>query len=394
MNTLFETATKQAEAATGAVAADIEAAKIGAAAERKRREEAELSLNAVLASDGANGKGVMWERRIRANGEVRHVAMIERAGAYTERGLLAACNRAARQAGKGRLKWDGEAVDSIAAELCLSILAKTHGRMPRKGHISPQTKVGNGEDPDAAYLTASAARLIAQALKGESRAAGLAAEIAPMAAAEGATYATGADLLAAAVDGAEGESDAYLMSTAPLGIGRNPSTWSDADWCAAEALARQAESPLTTDARWAIGNVARLIGKRPAAVEAALVAALRQSGQGTGGVDQAADLAAAGFSKSSGAFRKAAHTGRDILRAVWSYIPETAEHAAELEEIAAALETLSAADTAERESKHLGEANGPGRKQGARLTWPDRKPPRADTYTDRDGNAQPVPTRD
>lgn len=393
MNSLFETATKQAEAATGAEMADIEQAKIGAAAERKRREEAGLSLAAVLESDAANGKGVTWQRRIRANGEVRHVAMVERAGAYTERGLLAACNKAARAAGKGRLKWDGEAVDSIAAELCVAILAKTHGRMPRKGHISPQTKVGGGEDPDAAYLTASAARLIAQALKGESRAAGLAAEIAPMAAAEGATYAMGADLLAAAVDGAEGESDAYLMTTTPAGLGKSPRHWSDADWNAAELLARKAESPLTPDARWAIGNVARLIGKRPAAVEAALVAALRQSGQGTGGVDQAADLAHAGFSKSSGAFRKAAHTGRDVLRAIWSYIPETEEHAAELEEIASALETLCATDTADRESKHMGEANGPGRKQGARLVWPDRRAPRSETFTDQDGIAQPVPER-
>lgn len=393
MNTLFESATKQAEAATGSTAAEIEAAKIGAAAERKRREEAELSLNALLESDAANGKGVVWERRIRANGEVRHVAMVERAGAYTERGLLAACSKAARAAGKGRLKWDGEAVDAIAAELCVSVLAKTGGRMPRKGHISPMTKVGAGEDPDAAYLTASAARLIAQALKGESRAAGLAAEIAPMAAADGATWATGADLLAAAVDGAEGEPDPYLMTTAPRGL-KPPRLWSDADWRAAELLARQATSPLTGDARRQIARVAELIGKRPAAVEAALVAALRQSGQGTGGVDQAADLAAAGFSKSSGAFRKAAHTGRDILRVLWDYIPQSEEEAAELEELASALEALSATDTAEREGRHLGEANGPGRKQSARLTWPDRKAPLSDTYTDAAGNLQAVPSRD
>lgn len=394
MNTLFETATKQAEIATGAAAADIEGAKIGAAADRKRREEAELSLNAVLESDAANGKGVKWERRIRANGEVRHVAMIERAGAYTERGLLAACNRAARAAGKGRLKWDGEAVDSIAAELCLSILAKTAGRMPRKGHISPQTKVGRGENPDDAYLTASAARLIAQALKGEKRAAGLAAEIAPMAATDGATFATGADLLAGSVDQAEGEPDRYLTETFPLGLGRPPRTWSDADWRAAEILARQARNPFTPDARWKIGNVARLIGKRPAAVEASIASALRQSGKWTSGVDQAADLADAGFSKSSGAFRKAASTGADVLRALFDYVPETAEHAAEIEELAELLGQLSATETAEREGKHLGEANGPGRKQGARLTWPDRKPPRSDTFTDQHGDAQPVPTRD
>lgn len=393
MNTLFETATKQAEAATGALSVEIEGAKIGAAADRKRREEAELSLNAVLASDAAHGKGVKWERRIRANGEVRTVTMIERAGAYSERGLLAACNQAARAAGKGRLKWDGEAIDSIAAELCVAILAKTHGRMPRKGHISPQTKVGAGENPDAAYLTASAARLIAQALKGESRAAGLAAEIAPMAAADGATYATGADLLAAAVDGAEGEGDRYLVESFPR-LGKPPRQWSAVDWDIAEIVARRAESPFTPDARHAIGHVARLIGKRPASVEAALAAALRQSGHGTGGVDQAADLAAAGFSKSSGAFRKAAHTGRDILRAIWSYVPETEDHAAELEIIAAALESLSAADTAERVSKHMGEANGPGRKQGARLTWPDRKAPRSDTFIDQHGTTRPVPQRE
>lgn len=393
MNTLFETATRQAENATGAEIADIEAAKIGAAAERKRREEAELSLAAVLESDAAHGKGVKWERRIRANGEVRTVAMIERAGAYTERGLLAACNRAARAAGKGRLKWDGEAVDSIAAELCLSVLAKTGGRMPRKGHISPQTKIGRGENPDAAYLTAMAARLIAQAKAGESRAAGLAAEIEPMAAADGADLATGADLLAAAVDSTEG-TDRYLAETFPLGIGRGPATWSDADWRAAEILARQAESPLTADARRAIAAIAERIGKRPAAVEAALVAALRQSGNGCGGVDCAADLAAAGFAKSSGAFRKAAHTGRDILAALYAYAPETADHAAEIELLAADLEALCATDTAQREGRTLAESNGPGRKQGARLVWPDRKAPRSDTYTDASGHAQPVPTRD
>lgn len=394
MNTLFEAATKQAQAASGNMAADIEAAKLGAAAERKRREEAELSLNAVLASDAANGKAVMWERRIRANGEVRHVTMVERAGAYTERGLLAACNQAARAAGKGRLKWDGEAVDAIAAELCVSVLAKTHGRMPRKGHISPQTKVGAGENPDAAYLTASAARMIADALGGDRRRVGLAAEIAPMAAGDTASYATGADLLAAAVDGAEGESDNYVMTTAPLGIGRGPATWSAADWHMAEVLAEQAAQPFTPDARRQIRRMAELIGKRPASVEAAIAAALRQCGQGTGGVDQAADLADAGFSKSSGAFRKASHMGRDILRAIWEYVPEDEDHAAELQGIVAALEDLSAVETADREGRHISEANGPDRKQGARMTWPDRKAPRSDTFIDQDGNTQPVPTRD
>jgi hypothetical protein len=55
---------------------------------------------------------------------------------------------------------------------------------------------------------------------------------------------------------------------------------------------------------------------------------------------------------------------------------------------------LSAADTAEREVKPMGEANGPGRKQGARLSWPDRKAPRSETFIDQNGNTQPVPTRD
>jgi hypothetical protein len=394
MNTLFETAKAQANAADASTALDIEGAKVGAAAERKRREEATLSLEAALKSDATHGKAVKWERRIRANGEVRTVAMIERAGAYTERGLLAACNQAARAAGKGRLKWDGEAVDSIAAELCLSILAKTNGRMPRKGHISPMTNVGAGENPDAAYLTASAARMIADALNGDRRRVGLAAEIAPMAAGDNASYAHGHDILAAAVDAAEGEGDAYLMTTAPLGIGRNPSTWSDADWKAAEMLAHQAESPLTADARRQIRRVAELIGKRPASVEAALVAALRQSGNGTGGVDQAADLANAGFSKSSGAFRKAAHIGRDILRAIHTYVPESEDHAAQIEELATALQALCATDTADRESKHMGEANGPERKQGARIVWPDRRPPRDQTYTDQHGRTQPIPTTD
>lgn len=394
MNTLFETAKAQANAADASNSTDIEGAKVGAAAERKRREEATLSLEAALQSDAQHGKAVKWERRIRANGEVRTVAMIERAGAYTERQLLAACNQAARAAGKGRLKWDGEAVDSIASELCVTILAKTHGRMPRKGHISPLTNVGVGEDPDAAYLTASAARMIADALNGDRRRVGLAAEIAPMAAADNASYAQGADVLAAAVDGAEGESDAYLMTTAPLGIGRSPRTWSDADWRAAELLTEKAESPLTPDARRQIRRVAELIGKRPASVEAALVAALRQSGNGTGGVDQAADLANAGFSKSSGAFRKAAHMGRDILRAIHSYVPETEDHAAQIMDLAAALEALCATDTADRESKHMGEANGPERKQGSSIVWPDRKPPKSPTYTDQHGNAQPIPTTD
>lgn len=387
---LFSASLAQANSAPtiseAASAADIEGAKLGAAAERKRQQEAADSLDAALASHGASGKGVKWERRIRANGEVRHVSMWERDGAYSERGFLNLCNRAARAAGKGRLRWDGEAVDSIAAELCVSILAETAGRMPRKGTLGRRAGF---EDADAAYLTSCAARLIADALKGERRAAGLSAEIAPMAAAEGAKVAQGADLLADSVTDAEGTADRYMAEPPNLGPASSRH-WGAGDWQLAELLADRAAKVLTPDARQAIKRLAVETGERPAAVIAAIVSALRM-----GAI--AAELAESGLGASESAVRKAASLGRAILRRSSVGRVSAPHHfckgaapsvdpshwgAADWR-MAEAVAILSDWETADREGAHISEL-GPPAYRGASLEWADR---RGRT----DGAANPVP---
>lgn len=268
------TAAENGEAVEGA-----EAARIGAAADRKRRRENEQSLNAVLSSEDQNGAAVYWTRTNRANGESRPVLMVERSGAYGERQFLRLAEKAAGQAAKGQWQTP-ERVEALTAELVVRILAKTQGRMPKRGSLGRHAE--GHENPDLAYLTTAAKRLIASVAEGEPRAAGLAGEVGIYAAdiSEGGEAANLADMAATAIDTAEGDTDPYL--------------------------AGMSGDYLTDTARGAAARLSAVSGRREAAQQAAISAALRPH-------LRAADLADAGYAATGGALRKAAHTGRAIV---------------------------------------------------------------------------------
>lgn len=337
----------KATAEGNAQAADesaVEGIRIGAAAERKRREETGESIGAILASGERHGRAVYWERR--QDGRAQLVA--ERSGAYSERGFLRLAREAAEQAGRGRWRRP-EAVETVAAELVARILAKTQGRMPAVGSLGRHA--AGHENPDLAYLTASAQRIIASATRGDAAAAGLAAEAASDAVSvDGETLAsqTLAEIAAEAQAGAEGARDPYLE--AGSGDFLNP------------AMRRAAE------------NLAALSGKRPKAVLAAIVAAMRPE-------LHSADLADAGYAASPGAARVAAHTGRAILRdalAKVAILPEStwseADRAAH-----DALAALAREDAPHREGRHP-MSEGPMPYRAPKLDWPvDTDPvPRAE----------------
>lgn len=343
---LLSASLKQAKSAPSGAAetAQMEGAKAGAAAERKRLEQDAKSYDAWSKSAAANGRGVTWHRRIRANGEVRHVAMVERDGAYSERAFLAACRNAAAKATKGRLRGNDLAIEAIAADLCLEILAKTAGRMPKRGTLGRLAAAG---EADAAYLCRLARNLIADAENGKRERIGLAAEISPVAASENATYAADADLLADAASQAEGDADPYMSGTADPDAAP-VATWADADWQDAAEWATLASEPLTHRAMGAARAVAACCDSRPAAVTCAVLSALRPA-------ETAADLASGmRVAKSAAAFRKNASLGRAILRDRISALPTETKALADADwRCLESLARLSAAETADRPADDL-----------------------------------------
>lgn len=278
MNSLLKTAVREAEDGTAIEGA--EAARIGAAAERKRRRENDQSLTAILDSEDRNGAAVYWTRTNRVDGEVRPVLMAERAaGTYGERQFLRLAAKAAGQAAKGQWR-EPAALESLQAELVARILAKTQGRMPKRGSLGRHAE--GHENPDLAYLTVAAKRLIASVSEGDRSAAGLAGEAAIFSAdlSEGGEAVNLSDRMSAEIDSAEGETDPYLAD-------------GQGDF-------------LTPQARGAAARLSALTGKREKAQQAAISAALRPA-------LRAGDLAAAGYGATGGAVRKAAHMGRAIL---------------------------------------------------------------------------------
>lgn len=260
--------------------ADNEAAKIGAAAERKQRAEGEASIEAILKSD-ASGKAVYWRRRI---GD-RESLEVERAGTYPPRRFLALAEKAAGQAGKGY--WNRpQAVEAVAAELVMKVMAKTGGTMPKVGSLGRDHD--GHENPDLAYLTASARRLIVSAMRGDAAAAGLAAEAAPTGDALDQQDADRdlAELMGEAEAAAEGPRDPYLADAA------------------------EGADLLNPQVREGARVLAQVAGKREDACMAAITSSLRAP------VAKSADLAHSGYGSSPAAARKAAQRGRDVLRPV------------------------------------------------------------------------------
>lgn len=322
---------------SGQVAAEsaAEQARIGAAASRKRTRETEQSIDATLSSGEHHGRAVYWRRH--NDGRTQLVA--ERSGAYSERAFLRLASTAAEQAGRGRWRRPA-AVETVAAELVVKILAKTQGRMPVRGSLGRQ---GGHENPDLAYLTASASRIIASAARGDAEAAGLAAEAAPTAAAEpveNVAELTLAELAQEALADSEGSRDPYIEA----GSG----------------------DCLCAPARRAAENLAGQDGHRPKAVLAAIVAAMRPE-------LHSADLADAGYAASPGAARVAAHSGRKILRQVLARVallPERtwtdADH-----QVARSLRGLVREDTPPRDEprRHPME-DGPIRYRAPAHEWP------------------------
>jgi hypothetical protein len=323
--------------------ADAEAAKIGAAAERKRREESENSIEAVLASDGSGGRAVYWRRRVRVSGENRESLEVERSGAYTERGFLRLCEKAAGQAGKGR--WNRpEAVEAVAAELVVRTMAKTGGRVPKVGSIG-RADAGH-ENPDLAYLTAAARRLIVSALRGED--AGLASEAAPIGDADQDQdhELSLAELMGEADAAAEGPRDPYIAEPAQKG---------------ADLLNPQAKA--------AAGMLASFTGGSVHNTEAAIVAIFRS------GVAKSADIADAGYAASPAAARKAAQRGRDLLRPVLSDALRERQELledpdAEVSGRVQILDSLCENEDGERAEIHAMEGTPHGTYRRPKIDWP------------------------
>lgn len=332
--------TRARAAADGAGQADAESAaeqaRIGAAAARKAREEADQAIDATLASAEHHGRAVYWQRR--HDGRTQLVA--ERSGAYSERAFLRLASTAAEQAGRGRWRMPA-AVETVAAELVVRILARTQGRMPARGSLGRHAD--GHADPDLAYLTAAAARIIASATRGDADAAGLASEAAPTAVSvedESVGTLTLIELAQEALADSEGARDPYIEA----GTG----------------------DLLTGRARTAAENLAGQDGHRPQAVLAAIVAAMRPE-------LHSADLADAGYAASPGSARVAAHRGRPILRQLLARVallPERtwtdADH-----RIAAAIRALIREDTPPREGPHRHPMEeGPQRYRAPALEWP------------------------
>jgi hypothetical protein len=362
---LLTTTLQAAQSTDNPSGADIEQAKIGAAAERKRREEAEDSLSAALKSDDANGKAVRWERRIRVNGpggksETRTVAMFERAGAYADRSFLNLCKSAARKAAP-RSSRSELTIEAIAAELCASVLTKTAGRMPKVGTLGKET----GRDGDERFLTAAARSLVTDAMRPDRRdRLGLSSEIAPMAAAEGATYfGDSSDPMSCAEDAAESRDD-YLsgaeLDRLPFtcdGEDHRPQHWNAADWQDAEHWATIGADPLNWETHVALKRLAVETGS-PKAVTAALLRAYRP-------LEVAPDLAAAGYGKSSGSLRTAASEGTKKLVAKLQAVPAGARHMTAADwRFADALAEFCACEAPAQPERHPLESNG-GRKSHA-----------------------------
>jgi hypothetical protein len=360
-NLLQQAAANAAAQAAAETSPEAEGAKIGAAAARKQKEESADSLDALLASEGRGGKGVAWQRRMSTPDGVRYVTMIERAGAYSEREFLRLCNGAAAAAVMGGWR-NSEAVESVGAEIVCRVLAKTSGRMPRRGQLG-QRNGAKSENPDAAYLTGMARTLIASAQRGDRDAAGLAAEAIPMAAAEGAETVNLSDLMgnAAAEAEANQQPDPYLADPIPPAHGHaGPAAPARGDVLT--------PSTRTRTRALAIDAVGR---KGYRAVEAAIISALRPT-------LRAADLAAYGdLAPTPTALRKARERGRDALQARLSalplYGPHTEADTALLQDAAA----LTLADAAQQVERHISE-QGPPPYRGTTMRWPDRVRPDVD----------------
>lgn len=354
---------KQAKAAAPSMAkaeSAEDAAAIGRAALKKQREEATKSLTAVLASEADKGKAVSWERRIttstmadsESGREIRKVSVVERAGAYGERQFLRMANSAAAAAVIGGWS-NAEAVESVGAEIVCRVLAKTKGRMPKRGQLG-QT-LGDSENPDAAYLTGLARTVIASALRGDRDAAGLAAEAFPVAAAEGAETAALADLAAESLKAAEKGQDAYLSE--PLSL--RPGIYGPAELPAGDYL--------TTSTRTAVKRVAVETGSRTAAVTASVVSAIRPD-------LRAADLAEAGYGASPGSIRKAGTVGRKALEQRLSKVSDGPRYwdAADWR-LVESLAKLAAEDASQTVAPHLSETMEIPTYRGASIDWPMRK---------------------
>lgn len=338
-----------------------EQAAIGRAALKKQRQESSRSLAAALESHRDNGKAKVWRRRIatstmadnESGREIREVAVFERADAYGEREFLRLANGAAAAAVVGG--WgNAAAVESVGAELVSRVLAKTSGRMPKRGSLG--RTLGDSENPDAAYLTAMARRLIGSALAGDRRHAGLAAEAFPTAAAEGAETADLAGLAAESLAAAEPETSPYLADPIrPAGRAEGPAAPPRGDY-------------LTTQTRTAVKRLAVETGTRPAAVIAATVSTIRPAAT-------AADLAAEGYGKTGGAVRTAASRGRDALAGRFSALAEGPRHwtAADWRR-AEALAILSAEDRGGRVAPHICEGTAEPVYRAPKLDWPMRRP--------------------
>ena len=330
------TRARSAAGGTEQVAAEsaAEQSRIGAAATRKQREEADQSIDATLASAEHHGRAVYWRRR--HDGRTQLVA--ERSGAYSERAFLRLTRIAAEQAGRGRWRAPA-AVETVAAELVVRILARTQGRMPAVGSLG--RPVDDHQDPDLAYLTAAASRIIASAARGDADAAGLASEAAPTAVsadADSVGTLTLAELASEALADSEGTRDPYIED----GSG----------------------DVLNERARAAAENLADQDGHRPRAVLAAIVAAMRPE-------LHSADLADAGYAASPGSARVAAHRGRPILRQLLARVallPEQTWTDAD-RRAAEALATLACEEASPPTHRHPME-EGSVRHRARRVEWP------------------------
>lgn len=330
--------------------AESEQIAIGAAAERKQRREDETQIDAILTSDHKGGRAVYWRRSIRGRDSVE----VERAGTYSARSFLRLAEKAAGQAGKGR--WNRpEAVEAVAAELVARTMAKTGGTLPVRGSLGKES--AGHENPDLAYLTVAARRLIVSAQRGDTDAAGLAAEAAPVADAietESADLSL-SDLMAESEAAAEGPRDAYLADPPQPGA-----------------------DLLSVDTRAAANEIGRLAGERPAACAAAICAALRT------GVAKSADLADAGYGASPGSVRKAAERGRKALRRSLAHLvakPVSTWNALDWAR-AEAVASLCEREDAERCPPHVMEGSPTGTYRPRRLAWRERTQP-----------AEPAPVR-
>lgn len=250
----------------------------------------------------------------------------ENPGTWPGRAFLAACGKAARIATKSRR--DDPTTEAVAAEVCLRIMASTHGEPLKVGTLNRDDRT---QDGDRRAMAGIARNILRDALSESPDAAGLAAGIAPVADSLDAEHESGtlADTLSAAEVAEQAAADAADLNNIDPAMlaGTNP----EAD-CLPDAAARAAE------------QVAAETGRGRAAAAVAIRRILRPE---QSAAQVAPDL-------SADAAKKAAQRGRVYLAEAYAAMRvPVARWSDRTWQQAEQLACLAEADTLDREARHL-----------------------------------------